>query len=196
MEAFGLFKKTSRQAIYAYGTIAILAFSACVNKEEEIKQATRRSNVPVEVSENIEVLYSDSAIVKVMLEAPLLERYAIPEAYVELRKGVKLTFFENGKNVSSRLTAGYAISRDKEKVMEARNNVVVVNKEGDKLNTEHLVWDENTRMIHSNEFAKITTANEIIYGNGMEANEDFSKYKIKDVKGIINLKKPGHAKGS
>jgi len=168
--------------------------AGCINRQDEIRHATRRSGEPVEISRNIEVLYSDSAIVKVKMQAPLLERYAGAEPYTELKKGVNLTFYDRNRQVASTLTAGYAISRESEKVMEARNNVVVVNAQGDKLNTEHLVWDEKTRKIHSDEFARITTANEIIYGNGMEANEDFSTYRIKDVKGI--LKRQRHAEDS
>jgi LPS export ABC transporter protein LptC len=191
-----LFISPSRSVGLITAVVTILAFPGCVNDAEEIQQAVRKGPAPVEVSEQIEVLYSDSAIVKVKMEAPLLERYLVPEPYIELRKGVTLTFYDKNRNVSSRLTAGYAISREKDRLMEAKQDVVVINSDGDKLNTEHLVWDEYTRKIRSDVFAKITTANEIIYGNGMEANEDFTRYKIKDVKGVINLKKPKDAKDS
>jgi hypothetical protein len=65
---------------------------------------------------------------------------------------------------------------------------VVINEKGDKLNTEHLMWDKKKRMIYSNAFVKITTADEVIYGDGLEANESFTKYKITKIKGTINLK--------
>jgi LPS export ABC transporter protein LptC len=107
---------------------------------------------------------------------------------------VALTFFDDDLNVTSTLTAGYAVSREQDQVMEARQNVVVVNSRGDRLNTEHLVWDEKTRRIHSDAFSRITTATEVIYGNGMEANEEFTRYRIKDVKGV--LKRQGHAADS
>ncbi len=185
------------RAAGSLGCVAlILALAGCENEVGEIQQATRKGSMPVEVSENIEVLYSDSAIVKVKMEAPLLERYTMPEPYTELRKGVSLTFYDRYRNVSSTLKAGYAVSREKDRIMEAKRDVVVVNADGDQLNTEHLVWDEQTRKIRSNAFARITTANEIIHGYGMEANEDFTNYRIKDVKGIINLKKPANAEGS
>jgi len=35
---------------------------------------------------------------------------------------------------------------------------------------------------------KITTADEVIYGDGLESNQDFTKYKIKNIKGTIHLK--------
>jgi hypothetical protein len=73
--------------------------------------------------------------------------------------------------------------------MEAKKDVVVVNEKGEKLMTEYLVWDEKTGKIFSNEFVKIITADEIIMGNGFESNQDFSRYKIFDIKGTIKLKK-------
>jgi LPS export ABC transporter protein LptC len=98
--------------------------------------------------------------------------------------------------VSSRLKADYGIRYDRELRMEARKNVVVVNEKGEQLNTEHLVWDERTRKLHSDEFVKITTGDEIIYGNGFEANQDFSQYRIFNIKGIISVNSEQHAKDS
>ena len=70
----------------------------------------------------------------------------------------------------------------------AKNDVVVVNQKGEQLNTEKLLWDENTGKIYSDEFVKITTPDEIIMGKGFEANQDFSKYKIFKVTGNITVK--------
>ncbi len=175
----------------------ILAFSTgCENRQEEINLAARSAIEPVEQIINAEVLYSDSALVKVKLNAPILERFIEPHELIELKKGVRLVFYNANRQIVSTLTANYARSKPSEKIMEAKNDVVVVNEKGEKLNTEHLIWNEQTRMIYSEAFSKITTANEIIYGDGMEANEDFSRYKIKNVKGTIKLDKKTHAQDS
>jgi hypothetical protein len=76
--------------------------------------------------------------------------------------------------------------------MEARKNVVVVNEKGERLNTEHLIWDEKKEKLLSDDFVKITTKDEIFYGNGFEANQDFTKYRIYKLKGTISLNKPNH----
>ena len=72
--------------------------------------------------------------------------------------------------------------------MEAKGNVVVINVNGDKLNTEHLIWLESEKRIKSDEFVKIQTKEEIIYGDGLDANEDFTQYRIKNIKGVITIK--------
>ena len=46
---------------------------------------------------------------------------------------------------------------------------------------------EDSSKIYSDEFVKITTEDEIIMGEGMEANQDFTKWKIHKIKGVINV---------
>jgi LPS export ABC transporter protein LptC len=72
--------------------------------------------------------------------------------------------------------------------MEAKYAVEVVNKTGEKLETERLIWDEQNKRIYTDAFVKITTATEVIRGTGMESNQDFTKYQIKHVTGTIQIK--------
>jgi hypothetical protein len=64
---------------------------------------------------------------------------------------------------------------------------VVINKEGEVLNTDQLFWDERLKIIYSNAFVKITRPNEVIMGEGFEADETFSRWKIKKIQGTIYL---------
>jgi LPS export ABC transporter protein LptC len=89
--------------------------------------------------------------------------------------------------VNSKLDAKYGIRYERDERMEARKNVVVINEKGDKLETEHLIWDEKKQKLLSDDFVKITTKDEIIFGNGFEANQDFTRYKIFNIKGTISL---------
>ncbi len=73
--------------------------------------------------------------------------------------------------------------------MTARNNVVVVNIKGDTLSTEELIWSQNEKKIYSNSFVKIRTAKEIILGDTLVADEKFTNYTIKKVRGTVQVKK-------
>lgn len=164
-----------------------LLFS-CENEIEKVKVFASNEETPVEVGENVELIYSDSAIIKMKLNATRLESYDTDSPYVEMKDGVQVIFYDKYGDEESRLTSEYAIRRETGGIMEARNDVVVINKNGETLNTEHLIWDENTEKITTNEFVKITTEDEIIYGDGLEANQDFTKYKIMNIKGTIQIK--------
>jgi LPS export ABC transporter protein LptC len=70
--------------------------------------------------------------------------------------------------------------------MEARGNVVVRNFEKkEKLNTESLLYDRNSKKVSTNDFVKITTPDRIIMGKGMESDELFDNWVIRDVSGTI-----------
>jgi len=167
-----------------------LFFCSCENDIEKIKQVSRVDDTPLERAENIDVLYSDSGFVKMKLTAPVLERYMDnKDPYMLFPKGMKTLFYDRLFNITSRLSAEYGIRYENSQRMEARKNVEVINEKGDKLNTEHLTYDQADGKLRSDEFVKITTEDEIIYGTGLEANEDFSRYRIFNIKGIINLKK-------
>ena len=167
--------------------IISLILCACENDIEKVKIISSKSDLPVESTLNATLIYSDSAELQVKLIAPQLDRFLGDRPYIELPKGVELEFYEGGTEVSSRLTANYAISYEEEGIMEAKGNVILVNALGEQLNTEHLIWDEKTGKIHSEEFVKITTADEIIMGEGFESNQNFTQFKIKKIKGTINI---------
>ena len=103
-----------------------------------------------------------------------------------------MEFYDPQMEVSSTLTSNYAIRKEKENTIEAKDDVVVVNVKGEKLNTEQLIWNERTSKIYSNEFVKITTPDKIIFGNGFESNQDFTNYKIFSIKGTINITQDEH----
>ena len=161
--------------------------SSCENDIEKVKIIASKNELPVESTINATLIYSDSAQLQVRLIAPQLDRFLGERPYIELPRGVELEFYDGDMKVSSRLTANYAISYEEEGIMEAKGNVILINEMGEQLNTEHLIWDEKTGKIHSEEFVKITTADEIIIGEGFESNQRFTKFKIKKIKGTLNI---------
>lgn len=174
--------------------IIFLSFTACENDIEMVNSITSaiEKQLPLESSKNVEFLYSDSATVRARLKAPLIDRYGGKKPYLELPKGMNIVFYQKTKAEQTKLTANYGIGYDNgngvmEK-MEAKGNVIVINEKGEKLNTEHLIWNAFTKKIYTDDFVKITTKDQVIWGDGMEADQDFSEYQIKNVKGEIDIK--------
>lgn len=166
----------------------LLVFTACENDPEEVKTVTANRNVPVEVAEDVELKYSEYGIAKVNVKATKLKRYGGENPYLEVRDGVELLFFDSAQNVTSRLTAKNALHKINQQIMEVRDSVVVINEEGEKIETEELIWNEKEEKISSDKFVKITTPDEILMGEGFEANQDFTRYKIKKVKATLKVK--------
>ena len=176
-------------------TYCLLLLSSCQTDIQTINQITSGKNLPSESMEDAEIMYSDSAKVKMKLMAVQLDRF-VDKDYIEFPRGVKIIFYNDSLKVNSQMKADYGIRYEKEGKMEAKRNVEVVNVNGEKLNTEHLIWEEAKDLIHTEAFVKITTNDEIIYGDGLESNRDFTKYKILHPKGTINVKDEAEEKSS
>ena len=174
------------KSIAGYILAMLFACSSDLEKIKEI-QITTDEAYPVETLQNAKLMYSDSAIVRVILNATQMDRYVGDEPYLEITKGLKVQFFNPSGSKESGLTAQYAKIDEEKNLMEAKNTVKVKNVNGDLLETEHLVWNEKTEMVYTEEFVKITTKDEVIYGEGLESNQDFTKYTIKKISGTIML---------
>lgn len=161
----------------------LLVLASCENDLSEVAKETTEYNFPSVTYVNYDVLYSDSAIVRVRLQGKVMEQYDGEIAHDEFKEGVHLWFFDQQKKVESEMTANYATRQRTSNKMEAKGDVVVFNKKGEKLNTEHLIWDANTRKIYTDEPVRITTADKILKGNGLISDETFTNYKIKHVTG-------------
>ena len=162
-----------------------LLFCSCENDLTIVKSLTVDEKFPSEVLSDAVILYSDSAILKARLTAPKMEHYLEKDPYVELTEGINLVFYSEDGKITSHLTANYAINYERQNRMEAKGDVVLINEAGEKLNTEHLIWNQKEERIYSEEFVKITTADEIIWGEGFESNQSFTNFKIKHIKGTI-----------
>lgn len=144
---------------------------------------------PSEQGDFVEILYTDSGLVQMRVTAPVMNHYTfnVPEAYTEMPKGIYVEFFNDSGKVKTTLKADYAIRFEKNKRTEARNKVVVVNVNGEVLNTEKLNWDEMKKRIYTDVFVKITTKKDVLRGTGMEANQDFTDYTIRNVSGSSSV---------
>jgi len=171
--------------------ILLIMLSSCENDVETVNILSAPDTLPAEIIHDMEVIQSEHGKVQFILTSPLLERYEGKDPYIEFPEGVKIVFYDSLQIIKSELTANWGISWEKRKVMEAKNNVVVINHETqEQLDTEHLVWNQNDKLIYSEVFVKITTPDKTIYGeNGMEADEEFNSWKLKKVKGDIIVDK-------
>ncbi len=177
--------------IQLIGIVAfIIGFYSCTNDLRDVMALPKTKLSPDQVGDTVTILYSDSTKLKIMVYANRMLVFTenVSEPLTILPDGVFVTFFDDNDSVSATLKANYGVRYQNSRRMEVKNAVEVVNEKGTKLETERLVWNEITQRIYTDAFVKITTANEVIMGKGMESNQDFSKYEIKQVTGNIQLK--------
>ncbi len=171
-----------------FGIFLLPTLHSCdLKKEREKVDSMFQDTVFSEHAETVEIEFSDSGVVTSKLYAPVLDRYPTEEPYTVFEKGVRGFFYGPTGKVENSVKSNYALRKDKEKLVELRNDVRLVNIKQEKLFTELLFWDQKTSRIYTDAFVKIVTPDNIIYGNGLEADQDFKDYKIFDIKGVIQV---------
>jgi LPS export ABC transporter protein LptC len=170
--------------LFAIGTV----LTACKHEELDASKFVTYKGPLMEV-DSIQTLYSDSARIKVKMTAPKqLQMQNGQEVYP---KGVNIIFYDKDGSISATLRSDRA-KKVKEKDKElytAYGNVVVVNKKkGETVNTEELNWSPTTRKIYTDKFVTITTAEEVLKGQGLDTDQDFSFTQIRKPEGVFSLK--------
>ena len=145
-----------------------------------------------EVAEDVTIWYTDSARLKAKIKGDTLRRFIDRiKPFVEFEGNVKVDFFNKEGVEDSRMVADYAIRYEKDGIVVARDRegVVLSNIEGDTLISTEVIWNEKLDKIYTDRFVKIITPDRIIWGQGFESNNDFSKGRIKSVEGQLDADK-------
>lgn len=172
------------------GILFLVLFAACKNDPKEIDALITKGAQQEDKAEEVTILYSDNGHMKMRLFAKEFVKNDVAKPpYTDMRKGIRVEFYDDSMNVESTLTARYARYYEKQGNILIRDSIVIVNKKGEKLNTEELVWNQSAKKLFTEKFVKITTASQVMYGDGLEANEDFTWYRILNPKGIVSVNK-------
>lgn len=163
--------------------------TGCENDLRDIQKISANEvSKPVERFTDVDVIYSDSAKVKAHMTAPLMLNYKVAKPYTEMPKGVKVIFYDKDLKESSIIIADYAIRRETEKNIELRKNVVGTNANGDTFSSDELIWDENTKQIHSNKLVHVKMADgSVTDGTSFISDENFNHWKLIQGTGIIHV---------
>lgn len=169
----------------------VLFLLSCENDIEKIKSLTSSEDYPDVSGKKVEMIYSDSGKVRVLIVADEIRKYSkTKKPYVEFPKGIDVQFFDDSLGVVANIVANYAIYYNELRLWEARGNVIAEDIEnGKSLYSEELFWDENKEIIYSNIFSRIENKNGTFYGqNGFEADQKLTHLRLKSTRGNVKLK--------
>lgn len=168
--------------------LLILFTAACSKAPVPVVEVVADETQPAMQAKNIDVLFSDSGKIQARLTGPIMNRYAGETPFLELPNGFAVSMFDSVRNVTTTITGNRAVRYENRRVMEAWGNVVVTNNvKKERLNTEHLLWDEGQHRIWADGKVKITTPDKVLNGSKMESNDSFTDYSIFNPTGQMKL---------
>jgi LPS export ABC transporter protein LptC len=165
-----------------------LHFLTACEEAKTTKATPKAFTGPVEEINNVKMLYSEQAIVKVKMTTARQLRYISDDR--KYPNEVNVVFYgPAGEEVTTlRSDSGrYNRATDLYTVM---GNVVVINKiKQEKMNTELLNWNPNTKKIYTDRPVTVQSrlTGERLNGIGLDANQDFSQYSIRKPTGTFNV---------
>lgn len=186
-------REVTRIKAVFYSTLFILHSSYLLLACEEPKQTKKvvPYSGPIEEINDVKLLYSEAAKLKVRLTTPKQFRYINDDR--KYPKPVNIVFYSpTGEEVTTiRSDSGrYDKGKDLYVVM---GHVVVINKQKqEKLLTPELYWKPQTKKVYTDKRVTILSqlTGEKLYGIGLDANQDFSQYSIRKPSGVFNVE-PG-----
>jgi LPS export ABC transporter protein LptC len=154
----------------------ILLLGACENDLNKIKEiSARQKSLPIDTTRGVEVLYSDSAIVKGKMITPVLIHHEVAKSFYEMPKGVKVIFYDRSQKETGTIVADSGVYREKEQIIEFYKNVVGSNPVGYMYKSDELIWDQVKRIVYSNKPVQLINVKTGEYqnSNSFESDDKF-----------------------
>ena len=172
-----------------YGLCLALSFTlfACEEDKKPVKAVAYKG--PIEEINNVRLRYSEAAQMRVKLTTPRQLRYINDDR--KYPNEVLIDFYDpSGSQVVTTLRSDsgrYDKAKDLYTVM---GHVVVINKaKQERLRTNLLNWNPNTKKVYTDQKVIVSSqlTGERLYGIGLDANQDFSRYSVRKVTGVFNI---------
>lgn len=161
---------------------------SCTEKEAGDGKETIKHEIykgPSLESKDLNVVYTDSGLVSMTMITK--EQIILHNEDQEYPKGLYVTFYDKNQEVSSTIKANYGYYYDQKDQWKLKGDVVVFNPlKGQKMETQRMFWTPKTQdiLVETTDSVTITEPEQVLFGMGLKAKDDFSQYKITNPKGF------------
>ncbi len=139
----------------------------------------------------VEYLFSDSANLRAKMTAGRVTERTPKEnqaPFHELSRGVKIEMYDYYGRTNGVITSDSAVFYTNMEVAMLYNNVKLVNKKRETMETDSIVWAQKKDSIFTGAPVHITTsAQEIFARDGLKAKADFSSYVLYGTSGEVEI---------
>ncbi len=165
--------------------LATITFS-CKSDIEKVQELSDAQNVPSLRVVDLNGRLTEMGKLKVRFITPEMLQYNFAaEKHTDFPKGIELYRYKDSVTIEASITADKAVNYEDKSLWEATGNVKMRNAKGELLETEKLFWNQKTKRIYTDAWVKITNKDAIINGKGLESDEAFDSYEIKEISNSV-----------
>jgi len=158
---------------------------SCEDNFQEIQNINSKNILPIGITENLKLIYTDSAKVKAILYSNLNKDFTNQSfPYSEFPDGVKITLYDNDLNETI-VTSDYAITYNKTNIVNLIGNVVINNFDGSELKTKQLYWDPEQEWLFTEEKFSFKNIDYDIVASRLDANRSFTIFNTGKLDGKV-----------
>ena len=164
----------------------IVSCFSCKNDPLLVNEFFSEDEIPVEIIEKSKLIHTENGYVELEINANKIQRFIGDNPRLIFSDGFEVVFYNDSAKVISNLSARNAVVDEINNLMSATNSVVLKNSNR-KLETEHLIWDQEKKLIYTDNDVIITTDKEVIYAEGFSSDPNFKDYTLKKISGRMYI---------
>tara|TARA_B100000989_G_C19435194_1_gene424813 strand:+ start:352 stop:858 length:507 start_codon:yes stop_codon:yes gene_type:complete len=161
----------------------MLIIQSCKNDYKSILEINKYSKIPSSVTENFKLVYTDSSVIKAILNSPLNVDYtnqAFP--YAEFPQGLNIMFYEKNNNTTN-VSANYGIVYYKTKIVSLKGDVLIQSADGSKIKSSQIYWDPEQEWLFTEKDINFSSDEYEISANKLDADRSFKLLKTGQLNG-------------
>jgi LPS export ABC transporter protein LptC len=180
-------KLLKKNAIYTLvKVLAVTLFFGCESNFKEVQKSNFTEFVPSGEAEKINLKYTDSGRITVILVSPKMKEYAnIYFPFTDFPKGIDVTLYDKNKKRTT-ILADYATSYKSTNIIDLVGNVKITSQDGQILETDQLYFDQKNEWFFTEKRFKFTDPKGISNGHGIDFSKDFKEIYSQKIAGEID----------
>ncbi len=181
-----IYKGASVSLMALLGIFALLM--GCKHDIEEVSKLQESLTMPPEKGYDVEIMYYDSGYLEFKLvgsELTIIPREK-DDPLIEV-DSFNLYLYDMEGKVYTKIKANRGTVDLPNKLMWAKGHVFLWSRDGNKLNTDEIVWDLEKERIYTYSDVRLETPEGVIYGQGFETDPSFKTYRITKMKGTLKV---------
>ncbi len=168
---------------YLFGIVIALCFLSCGNNLEDVKTVNATKETPDESMSGVKMVYTDNGIQRAVLKTPQISKFGTAQSRTEFPVGLTVDFFDPKGKRTAFVQSGFGTMNEQTRQLILEKNVRMINFDrNDTLETEYLVWKQDSALIVSDRQVHIHGPKGKVWGHHFRGRENFTKYKMKKVK--------------